>query len=149
MARRAVRTGVSLDSESLAALDRWADQRGTGSRSEAIRFLVRKELALASLGDPDSDAVGVVMLLYDHHAAGVQRRLTEAGHRWGDHVRSSTHVHLRGDVCVEVVVAIGHRRELERLADDLRGIKGVHQGDLMLASPGTAGATTGHTHPHR
>jgi CopG family nickel-responsive transcriptional regulator len=144
-----VRTGVSLEPAVLEALDRWARMRNAASRSEAIRFLIRKELSESSLERPEADAVGTVMVLYDHRAPNVQRRLTAAQHRWGSHIRSSSHVHLEGDVCLEVMIMVGKRGELVRAAEDLRGVKGVHQGDFLLADPGTAGGSTGHRHPHR
>jgi CopG family nickel-responsive transcriptional regulator len=143
-----VRTAISLEPEVLAALDQWVASRNSGSRSEAIRFLVRGATSASALGDPEADAVGTVMVLYDHRSPYVQRRLTAAQHRWGDHIRSSSHVHLEGDVCLEVMILAGQRREVERAAEDLRGVKGVSQGDFLLASPGTAGGRTGHHHPH-
>jgi CopG family transcriptional regulator, nickel-responsive regulator len=148
MSRGVVRTGVSLEPHVLRALDRWARMRNAASRSEAIRFLIRKELSESSLERPDADAVGTVMVLYDHRAPYVQRRLTAAQHRWGSHIRSSSHVHLEGDVCLEVMIMVGKRGELVRAAEDLRGVKGVNQGDFLLADPGTAGGSTGHHHPH-
>jgi CopG family transcriptional regulator, nickel-responsive regulator len=144
------RTTISLEPEVLAALDRWAAARNSGSRSEAIRFLVRKEIAESALGDPNADAVGTVMLLYDHRSPSVQKRLTAAQHRWGEHIRSSNHIHLMGDACLEVVILIGRRSELVAAAEDLRGVKGVNQGDFILATPGgIAGGGSGHHHPHR
>jgi CopG family nickel-responsive transcriptional regulator len=142
------RTTISLQPEVLAALDRWAASRNSGSRSEAVRFLVHKEIAESTLGDPSADAVGAVLVLYDHRAPNVQRRLTAVQHRWGDHIRSSNHVHLEGEVCVEVMTMVGKRSELVRAAEDLRGVKGVNQGDYILADPGGAGGSTGHHHPH-
>lgn len=148
MTKGVVRVGVSLEPEIRAALDRWARQRNAGSRSEAIRFLVRKELSEGELEDPDADAVGTVMVLYDHRAPAVQRRLTAAQHRWGDHIRSCSHVHLRGDVCLEVMILAGRRAEIVRAAEDLRGVKGINQGDYLLGDPRVAGGSTGHEHPH-
>jgi CopG family nickel-responsive transcriptional regulator len=145
---RVVRVGVSLEPEILAALDRWAKLRNAASRSEAIRFLVRKELSETELQDPDADAVGTVMVLYDHRSPTVQRRLTAAQHRWGDHIRSASHVHLQGDVCLEVMILAGRRAELVRAAEDLRGVKGINQGDFLLGDPRVAGGSSGHEHPH-
>jgi CopG family nickel-responsive transcriptional regulator len=145
---KVVRTAVSLDPETLGSLDRWVAARNSANRSEAVRFLVRQATSSVSLGDPEADAVGTVMVLYDHRSPYVQRRLTAAQHRWGEHIRSSSHVHLEGDVCLEVMILAGHRAELERAAEDLRGVKGVSQGDYLLASPSTAGGGSGHRHPH-
>lgn len=149
MARTVVRTAISLEPETLHALDAWVAHRNSASRSEAIRFLVRQQLAGESLEDPEADAVGTVLVLYDHRKPMVQRRLTAAQHRWGEHIRSTSHVHLEGDVCLEVMILAGRRGELVRAAEDLRGVKGVNQGDYLLATPGLAGGRTGHHHPHR
>ncbi|HTT14763.1 MAG TPA: nickel-responsive transcriptional regulator NikR [Thermoplasmata archaeon] len=149
MPSKVVRTGVSLEPDVLAALDRWAHARNSPSRSEAIRFLVRKELSESELRDPQADAVGTVMVLYDHRASNVQRRLTAAQHRWRDHIRSTNHVHLEGEVCLEVIVLGGRRGEIVRAAEDLRGVKGINQGDFMLGDPKVAGGSSGHRHPHR
>ena len=148
MTRRVVRTAVSLEPELLALLDGWVTERNSPSRSDAIRSLIRKELADRTLADPDSDALGVVALLYRHDAPNVLRRLTAAEHRWGEHIRSTTHVHLEGDACAEVVLLLGRRREIERAAEDLRGVKGVLDGGWLVTAPAVAGGRTGHHHPH-
>ncbi|MGD0587546.1 MAG: ribbon-helix-helix protein, CopG family [Thermoplasmata archaeon] len=148
MTRKVVRTAVSLEPELLALLDGWVTERNSPSRSDAIRSLIRKELADRTLSDPDSDALGVVALLYRHDAPNVLRRLTAAEHRWGEHIRSTTHVHLEGDACAEVVLLLGRRREIERAAEDLRGVKGVLDGGWLVTAPAVAGGRTGHHHPH-
>jgi CopG family transcriptional regulator, nickel-responsive regulator len=148
MTSRVVRVGVSLEPELLRLLDTWVHERNSPSRSDAIRALIRKEMSDRTLSDPDSDALGVVALLYRHDTPNVLRRLTSAEHRWGEHVRSTTHVHLEGDACAEVVLLLGRRREIERAAEDLRGVKGVLDGGWLVTAPAVAGGRTGHHHPH-
>lgn len=143
-----IRLGVSLEPSLLRALDRWAHARNSPSRSDAIRFLVRKELADTESEDPDADAVGTVMVLYRHTTPEVLRRLTAAQHHWGQHIQFSTHVHLKGDACVEVVVLAGKRGEVRAAAEDIRGVKGILQGDYLIGAPAAIGAATGHRHPH-
>lgn len=148
MTRRVVRTAISLEPELLGALDRWVGRRGSASRSDAVRSLIRHELAHHALADPDSDALGAVTLLYRHDTPHVLERLMAAEHRWGEHVRSTTHIHLEGDACAEVVVLLGRRREVEAAAEDLRGVKGILGGDWVTTAPAVAGGSTGHVHPH-
>ena len=143
-----VRLGVSLEPDLLASLDRWVQDRNSPSRSDAIRFLIRKELSEHELRDPEADAVGAVMVLYRHNSPNVLRRLTAAQHRWGEHIQSSTHFHLQGDACLEVMVLAGRRAELVRAAEDLRGVKGILGGGWVVTSPSVAGGRTGHRHPH-
>ena len=148
MSVKVVRLGVSLEPELLALLDRWVKERNSPSRSDAIRALIRKELSDRTLADPEADALGVVALLYRHEAPNVLARLTAAEHRWGNHIRSTTHVHLEGDACAEVAVLFGKRREVDEAAQDLRGVKGVLEGGSIVTTPAVAGGRTGHRHPH-
>jgi CopG family transcriptional regulator, nickel-responsive regulator len=149
MTHKVVRVGVSLEPELLALLDRWVQERNSPSRSDGVRALIRKELSERTLADPEADALGVVALLYRHDAPNVLGRLTSAEHRWGEHVRSTTHVHLEGEACAEVVVLLGRRREIESAAEDLRGVKGILEGGWLAVTPAVAGGRTGHHHPHR
>jgi CopG family transcriptional regulator, nickel-responsive regulator len=149
MSRRVVRTAISLEPELLGVLDRWVRQRNSPSRSDAVRALIRRELSDETLANPNADALGVVALLYRHSAPNVMNRLTDAEHRWGEHIRSTTHVHLEGDACAEVVVLLGRRREIQAAAEDLRGVKGVLEGGWLATTPAVAGGRTGHHHPHR
>ncbi len=148
MTRKVVRLGVSLEPELVDLLDRWVERRNSRSRSGGIRALIRKELSERTLADPDADALGVVALLYRHDTPNVLERLTRAEHRWGEHVRSTSHVHLEGDACAEVVVLAGRRREIETAAEDLRGVKGILDGGWLVTTPAVAGGRTGHRHPH-
>jgi CopG family transcriptional regulator, nickel-responsive regulator len=143
-----VRLGVSLEPSLLTLLDGWVTQRNSPSRSDAIRSLIRQELAERTLADPEADALGIVALLYRHTAPNVLRRLTAAEHRWGEHIRTTSHIHLSGDACAEVVVLIGQGREIEMAARDLRGVKGVLEGGWLAVAPAVAGGGTGHHHPH-
>ncbi len=148
MTAKVVRLGVSLEPELLRLLDRWVEERNSRSRSDAIRALIRKELAGRTLADPGADALGVVALLYRHEAPNVLRRLTRAQHRWGSHIRSTSHVHLEGDACAEIVILLGQRREVDRATVDLQGVKGVMEGAALVTTPSVAGGSTGHRHPH-
>jgi CopG family transcriptional regulator, nickel-responsive regulator len=148
MTSRITRTTVSLDPDLLARLDHWVRRRNSKNRSDALRAIIRGELARTTVSDPDADAVGTVTLLYRHDASNLLERLTAAEHRWGEHIRSSTHVHLRGGACLEVLVLTGKGREVVAAAEDLRGVRGVSLGEYILSTPRLAGGTTGHHHPH-
>ncbi|MDE1821769.1 MAG: nickel-responsive transcriptional regulator NikR [Euryarchaeota archaeon] len=143
-----VRLGVSLEPELLSALDRWVRQRNSPSRSEALRALIRQELSGKTLEDPDAEAVATLTLLYRHRSPRLLERLAAAEHRWGEHIRSSLHVHLQGEACMEVLVLMGRGREIQAAVQDLRGVKGVALGEFVVGAPQVAGGRTGHLHPH-
>jgi CopG family nickel-responsive transcriptional regulator len=62
-------------------------------------------------------------------------------------VVATLHVHLDHDHCMEVIVLRGKGSKLRQLAAELRGLKGVHKGELTLAD--TAPHANGHSHKHR
>ena len=148
MTPRVTRTTVSLDPDLLARLDPWVHRRNSRNRSDALRAIIRAELGRTTVSDPEADAVATVTLLYRHDASNLLERLTAAEHRWGEHIRSSTHVHLQGGACLEVLVLTGKGREVVAAAEDLRGVRGISLGEYVLSSPRLAGGTTGHHHPH-
>ncbi len=145
---RVVRLGASLEPELLSRLDRWVRERNSPSRSDALRALIRKELTEEDLADPNADAVATVTLLYRHDQAGVLRRLTAEQHRWGDHIRFTSHTHLKREACLEVIALVGRRSEVIAAAEDLRGVRGILFGEYSVASPRVAGGASGHHHPH-
>lgn len=148
MTERVTRTTVSLEPDLLARLDHWVRRRNSRNRSDALRAIIRGELGRTTVNDPDADAVATVTLLYRHDASHLLERLTAAEHRWGEHIRSSTHVHLKGGACLEVLVLTGKGREVVAAAEDLRGVRGISLGEYILSSPRLAGGATGHRHPH-
>lgn len=143
-----VRLGVSLEPDLLALLDSWVKERNSRSRSDALRALIRKELAEHELGDPNSDSVAGVLLIYRFDAPNILRRLTAVEHRWGKHIRSSSHVHLEGGSCMQLISLVGTRDEVVNAAEDLRGVKGMAFGRYVLGTPVVAGGSTDHHHPH-
>jgi CopG family transcriptional regulator, nickel-responsive regulator len=148
MTSKVARTTVSLEPDLLARLDHWVGRRNSKNRSDALRAIIRGELGRTTLADPGADAVATVTLLYRHDASNLLERLTAAEHRWGEHIRSSTHVHLQGGACLEVLVLTGKGREVVAAAEDLRGVRGISLGEYILSSPRVAGGATGHRHPH-
>src|SRR5439155_25129042 len=82
----------------------------------------------------ESEAMGVVTLIYDHHVSRIASRLTDLQHHHLDRVVTTTHVHLDERRCLEVILLRGPAREIRELANDLVGTKGVETGRLVLAS---------------
>ena len=62
-----MRIGVALDAGLLEKFDDLIHRRGYVNRSEAFRDLIRNELVEEAWKAPDTDVVGSVTLVYDHH----------------------------------------------------------------------------------
>ena len=101
------RIGVAIDSDLLQKFDDLIATRGYSNRSEAFRDLIRAELVEASWQAPDSQVVGTVTLVYNHHVRLLSEKLTEFQHEHFHNVLSALHVHLDHDNCLEVILVRG------------------------------------------
>ncbi len=140
------RFSVSLEADLLEAFDKYVRDGAFATRSEAIRQLLRQSLTRDAFEGDDRPVTATLTLVYDHHRPHLVEKLLELQHNHAGQVVTSMHVHLDHDRCMEVIVLRGTGGELRSLASSLRGLKGVHAGELTLAE--TADAPTGHTHPH-
>ncbi len=148
-----VRFSVAIGGLLLQKFDQYRELHRHPNRSEAVRGLMRAALLEEVITNEESEAMGVVTLIYDHHASRISRRLTDLQHHHLDQVVTTTHVHLDEHRCLEVILLRGPTRQIQGLADDLIGTKGVETGRLVLASaqPIPVGNTAGgdsHHHPH-
>jgi CopG family nickel-responsive transcriptional regulator len=143
---------VAIGGELLQRFDRYRQTHRYPNRSEAVRGLMRAALVEEEVTRDDGEAMGVVTLIYDHHASHVAEHLTELQHRHILHVVTTTHVHLDAHRCLEVVLLRGPAKLVRELANGLIGTKGVETGRLVLSSsapiPDRHGTTHDHPHPH-
>ena len=130
------RIGVAIDEELLRKFDDLIASRGYSNRSEAFRDLIRDELVERAWEQPDSNVVGTVTLVYDHHVRMLNEKLTDMQHSHFHHILSTLHVHLDHDNCLEVLVVRGKASEVKKIADALISTKGVKHGRLTITSTG-------------
>jgi CopG family nickel-responsive transcriptional regulator len=140
MSDQLVRFGVAMESSLLEQFDRLVAVRGS-TRSEALRDLARAAIQRADVGR-GVDAVGTLTLIYDHHVRDLTERLTELQHELGEGIRSTLHIHLDHDHCLEIIVMHGRSDVLQKQADRILAIKGVLHGAIEIFPRG------GHEHSH-
>jgi CopG family nickel-responsive transcriptional regulator len=75
-----VRFSVAIGGELLRRFDKYREMHRYPNRSEAVRGLMRDALVEETIARDDSDAMGVVTLIYDHHVSRIARRLTDLQH---------------------------------------------------------------------
>lgn len=129
-----VRFSVAIGGELLQRFDQYREMHRYPNRSEAVRGLMRAALIEEAVTQEESEAMGVVTLIYDHHVSRIARRLTDLQHHHLDQVVTTTHVHLDEHRCLEVILLRGPAGQVRHLADDLIGTKGVETGRLVLAA---------------
>jgi CopG family nickel-responsive transcriptional regulator len=137
-----VRFGVAMEAELLAEFDVLAETRGT-TRSELLRDLARREVARAA-SQARVPAVAAVTLVYNHHVRLLSERLTAIQHELGDAVRSTMHVHLDHDNCLEVIVMRGRSDHLRSAAEHMLGTRGVTHGGLEMVTERALAASRSH-----
>jgi CopG family nickel-responsive transcriptional regulator len=131
-----VRFGISADRRLVERFDALIAERGYVNRSEAVRDLVRNALVEQEWERDETEAVGTVTLVYDHHTSDLAERLTEHQHTHHREIISSLHIHLDEHNCLEVVVLRGRARDIGRLASSLIGTKGVKHGKFVATTTG-------------
>ena len=127
---------MAIDADLLKKFDRLIAARGYANRSEAFRDLIRDELVERTWETPDSNVVGTVTLVYDHHVRLLNEKLTDMQHSHFHHILSTLHVHLDHDNCLEVLVVRGKAAQVKKIADALISTKGVKHGRLTITSTG-------------
>jgi CopG family nickel-responsive transcriptional regulator len=130
------RIGVAINSDLLAKFDEHIAKQGYTNRSEAFRDLIRDELIQKTSESPDSEVVGTITLVYDHHVRLLNEKLTDMQHDHHEQILSTLHVHLDHDNCLEVIVVKGKARNVQSLAERLISTKGVKHGRLILTTSG-------------
>lgn len=129
-----VRFSVSVEGELLDKFDQFCAEEHFATRSEAVRQLIREMLTRRAWEADTREVAGTLTLVYDHHRSQLRDRLMELQHDNTDLVVSTLHTHLSHDVCLEVIVLRGPASRLQSLASQLRGMKGVFKGELVMAS---------------
>jgi len=130
-----VRFGVSLDQGLLEQFDRLIRGKRYTNRSEALRDLIRKELVEREWQE-DREVAGAITYIYDHHRRDLLNRIMDLQHGYQKYIISTQHVHLDHDHCLEIVAVRGRAKEIRRLADDLKALKGVRHWTFSMTSLG-------------
>jgi len=126
------RVGISLESELLGQFDAFITRQGYTSRSEAVRDLIRDRLTQAQFGEPQTEAIAAVFVVYDHHQAQLAQKLIKLQHSHLLKTISSMHVHIGHHECLEVILLRGKVSEITKLGDHIVSLKGVKLGKVNL-----------------
>ncbi len=116
------RFGVSMEHDLVELLDTLVERQGHKNRSEALRAMVRKELAHAVDQNETREVAGILTLLYPYGKA-LERHPTD------DYpsltISANLQLHLRGNVCLKVIVVQGLSADVHCWARDVIGQKGI------------------------
>ena len=128
-----VRFSISVEPELLEKFNKILKEKGYGSRSEAIRDLIREKI-VEEKWEKGGEVVGSLTLVYDHDVRGVADKLTDLQHTHPTNVVSSMHVHLSGRSCMEILVIRGKAADIRKISEELLSSRGVKHGKLVVTS---------------
>lgn len=126
------RFGVSIEPELLKKFDKLIKKKGYTNRSEAIRDIIRKNLITEKTQDPQAKAIGTLTMIYDHHVGNLANRLLDIQHEHTKEILSTTHIHIDHHNCLEVLVLKGKTGNIQKLADNIKSLKGIKHGELVI-----------------
>lgn len=127
------RIGVSLEGALLADFDRYTSREGYGSRSEALRNLIREAL-IRRRWEAGGHVVGTITIVYRHEVGMVTHRLLHRQHAFLKFIRATAHTHLDDETCLEVLIVQGQAAKVAELANRLKTVKGVLSAETVVAS---------------
>ena len=149
------RITISLEAELAEAFDQWLGQRGYQNRSEAVRDLIRAQIAESRNAQAGSQhCVANLSYVYNHHERDLAERLTALQHDHHDLTVATMHAHLDHDHCLESAILKGPAEAVQRFADALVAERGVRHGALNLVTVDVQNAAHSHgggkphSHPH-
>lgn len=126
------RFGVSLESNLLEALDRYVSDNGFANRSQAIRFLVEKNIA-EQKWQCNHTVAGTVVIMYDQAKKDIALRIEEIQRECQELILSSTQYYINRNFCLHIATVMGTAQRLTALSDRLTAIKGIKHGKLVMS----------------
>lgn len=149
------RITMSIDEALAKEFDALIAKRGYGSRSEAMRDLLRREVETDRVKyEVRAHCVASLSYVYDHHVRDLAERLTAAQHEHHDLVVATMHVHLDHEHCLETTVLKGSTSAVRSFADKVKAERGVRHTAVNLITVATGdqhmlpGAHHHHGHMH-
>ena len=129
------RVGVTFPPDLLKDFDETIGTMGYENRSKAVQDAVRMFVAERKLLQNETgNQAGLLMMLYDHEARGLESALTHVQHDFAHIIYSTMHIHLTETDCLEAIAVKGNVAEVRKLRDQLATKKGVKLLKVMVFS---------------
>lgn len=126
------RFGVSLEEELLDDLDKYADDNGFANRSQAIRFLIKKNVT-EQKWQCNHIVAGTIIIIYDPDKKEITAKIASIQQDYTDVILSSSQYYMNKFFCMHIVTVMGEAYRLTELSDHLTTIKGIKHGKLVMS----------------
>lgn len=126
------RFGVSLEDNLLESLDQYVDENGFANRSQAIRFLIEKNVA-EKKWQCNHIVAGTIIIMYDQEKKTISSRIAGIEQDYQNVILSSSQYYVNQNFCLHIVTVLGTAHRLTELSDKLTAIKGIKHGKLVMS----------------
>jgi len=126
------RFGVSLEDELLEDLDKYAIDNGFANRSQAIRFLITKNVT-EQKWQCNNIVAGTIIIMYGLDKKEITSKIASIQLRYTDVILSSSQYYINDNLCMHVVAVTGKAHRLTELSDQMTTIKGISHGKLVMS----------------
>ena len=126
------RFGVSLEDELLESLDQFVEDNGFANRSQAIRFLIEKNVAEMKW-QCNQIVAGTIVIMYNQVKKEISSRISSIQQDYQDVILSSSQYYLNENFCLHIATVAGTAQRLTELSDRLITIKGIKHGKLVMS----------------
>jgi Predicted transcriptional regulators containing the CopG/Arc/MetJ DNA-binding domain and a metal-binding domain len=126
------RFGVSLESDLLEALDEYVAANKFPNRSQAIRYLIEKNVA-EHKWQCNNIVAGAIVLIFNFRKTDLQARITEVQANYRDCILSAQQFFLTEEKMLVVISVKGPSYKLTELSDNLIALKGIEHGKLIMS----------------
>ncbi len=123
------RFGVSLESELLGELDKLVDNQRFPNRSQAIRFLIKKNKVEAKW-DANEVVLGSIVIVYDHNQKELHKQVNALQHEYHCLILAGQHIHIDDHNVLNVIAVKGKAERLVNLSNKLKAVKGIKHVEL-------------------
>ena len=131
-----VRFSVSLPPSLVREFDEVWKSMGYESRSKAVHDAFRSLISeFKWMSEKAGEIIGAIVLLYYVDKPRLLNQIMHVQHKFEDTIRSSMHVHLTRDKCLEIIAVKGNAQEIKQLTQELMIKKGVKQLKFTAISP--------------
>lgn len=126
------RFGVSLEDKLLDSLDQYVNDNGFANRSQAIRFLVEKNV-VETKWQCNHIVAGTIILMYDQVKKEISSKIAIIRQNYQDAILSSSQYYVNQNFCLHIVTVMGTAHRLTELSDKLTTMKGIKHGKLVMS----------------
>lgn len=116
---------IALPDEVSEELDRLMEEMGMENRSKLVSNAILSYISSMRWIEKRGEIAGSITIIYDHSRGDVVKKLVHIQHEYLDVIKSSVHIHLDEDRCLEMLGVVGCVEKVRELLAELGQTSGI------------------------